>query len=285
MKISGAGSLPGGDYQEEIHIGGSGKVTGNVSCTEFGISGTGTVLGNLRCSGKVNSSGSGKVKGDLEANDVSTSGAFSVDGGLHCKKTAASGMLQAASVTADAIHVSGMLKGDEDISAEDAVIHGCVESGGLINAEKLEVVFDSGSKANCIGGSSIRIRRKGVVGAAILKFIGKKVFANGDVALSVVKNVEDPETQVDCVTGATLTSNGVNDMLKQGLKVVAQRFFNTSHADCCGKEKADCCGKEETDCCGTEKAACCETEKTDTCCTGDEPKDCCTKHELKAKEE
>ncbi len=117
------------------------------------------------------------------------------------------------------------------------------------------------------------------------KFIGKKVFANGDVALSVVKNVEDPETQVDCVTGATLTSNGVNDMLKQGLKVVAQRFFNTSHADCCGKEKADCCGKEETDCCGTEKAAFCETEKTDTCCTGDEPKDCCTKHELKAKEE
>ncbi len=52
------------------------------------------------------------------------------------------------------------------------------------------------------------------------KFIGKKVF-KGDlehVALSVVKKVEDPETQVDCVTGATLTSNGVNDMLHEGLK-------------------------------------------------------------------
>ena len=49
------------------------------------------------------------------------------------------------------------------------------------------------------------------------KFIGKKVFANGEVALAVVKNVEDPTTQVDCVTGATLTSNGVNDMIKQGL--------------------------------------------------------------------
>jgi Na+-transporting NADH:ubiquinone oxidoreductase subunit C len=52
------------------------------------------------------------------------------------------------------------------------------------------------------------------------KFIGKKVFVDGtqDVALSVVKKVEDPATQVDCVTGATLTSNGVNDMIKAGLK-------------------------------------------------------------------
>ena len=52
------------------------------------------------------------------------------------------------------------------------------------------------------------------------KFIGKKVFVDGtqDVALSVVKKVDDPETQVDCVTGATLTSIGVNDMIKNGLK-------------------------------------------------------------------
>ena len=35
------------------------------------------------------------------------------------------------------------------------------------------------------------------------------------MALSVVKKVEDPETQVDCVTGATLTSNGVDEMIKR----------------------------------------------------------------------
>ena len=58
------------------------------------------------------------------------------------------------------------------------------------------------------------------------KFIGKKVFVDGtqDVALSVVKKVEDPATQVDCVTGATLTSNGVNDMIKAGLKDAGKRF-------------------------------------------------------------
>ena len=53
-------------------------------------------------------------------------------------------------------------------------------------------------------------------------FIGKKVFADGsdthEVVLSVVKKVDDPTTQVDCVTGATLTSNGVDDMIKTCLK-------------------------------------------------------------------
>ena len=53
------------------------------------------------------------------------------------------------------------------------------------------------------------------------KFIGKKIWdENGNVVLSVVKKVEDPATQVDCVTGATLTSNGVDAMLKEGLKNV-----------------------------------------------------------------
>ncbi|MBQ4386130.1 MAG: FMN-binding protein [Prevotella sp.] len=51
------------------------------------------------------------------------------------------------------------------------------------------------------------------------KFIGKKIFdADGNVVLSVVKKVELPESQVDCVTGATLTSNGVDAMLKDCLK-------------------------------------------------------------------
>ncbi|MBR1401591.1 MAG: FMN-binding protein [Prevotella sp.] len=51
------------------------------------------------------------------------------------------------------------------------------------------------------------------------KFIGKRIFGeDGKVVLSVVKKVDDPETQVDCVTGATLTSNGVDAMLKAGLQ-------------------------------------------------------------------
>ena len=52
------------------------------------------------------------------------------------------------------------------------------------------------------------------------KFQGKKVFTSGDdktIALGVEKNITDPATQVDAVTGATLTSNGVRDMLHEAL--------------------------------------------------------------------
>lgn len=46
-------------------------------------------------------------------------------------------------------------------------------------------------------------------------FQGKKLFAGDStkIALSVSKKPENPETEVDAVTGATLTSNGVTDML------------------------------------------------------------------------
>lgn len=52
------------------------------------------------------------------------------------------------------------------------------------------------------------------------KFIGKKLFKENseEVALSIVKKIEDPQSQVDVVTGATLTSDGVRDMLRDGIK-------------------------------------------------------------------
>ncbi len=50
------------------------------------------------------------------------------------------------------------------------------------------------------------------------KFQGKKIFGeNGDIAIKVVKKVENPTSEVDCVTGATLTSDGVSNMLRKGL--------------------------------------------------------------------
>jgi len=48
------------------------------------------------------------------------------------------------------------------------------------------------------------------------KFQGKQLFKEGveGIALGVSKKVENPECEVDAVTGATLTSNGVRDMLR-----------------------------------------------------------------------
>lgn len=51
------------------------------------------------------------------------------------------------------------------------------------------------------------------------KFQGKKIFSEGStaIALGVKKSVTNPKSEVDAVTGATLTSNGVDAMLKDGL--------------------------------------------------------------------
>ena len=61
------------------------------------------------------------------------------------------------------------------------------------------------------------------------KFIGKHIIdkdANGNdkVVLSVVKKVENPEAQVDCVTGATLTSNGVDEMIKRTFGILTGEY-------------------------------------------------------------
>ncbi|EJW90394.1 Na(+)-translocating NADH-quinone reductase subunit C [gut metagenome] len=51
------------------------------------------------------------------------------------------------------------------------------------------------------------------------QFPGKKAIENGEVALGVMKNgkVEKAEYQVDGISGGTITSMGVNDMLKHCL--------------------------------------------------------------------
>lgn len=50
------------------------------------------------------------------------------------------------------------------------------------------------------------------------QFIGKKIFdADDNVALKVVKKIENSDSEVNAVTGATLTCNGVNDMLQADL--------------------------------------------------------------------
>lgn len=174
MNIAGSGSLPGGDYNEGIHISGSGKVKGNTSCTEFSISGSGKVEGDLHCTGKVKISGSGTIEGNVDTVEFSVAGSGKVNGLLRGDKCTVSGSFHAGSVSAGNLHVGGSMKSDGDVSAENAVVRGGISAGGLINAEKLDVEFDSTSDADSIGGSQISIRKKNPTGGFIGKLFGKK---------------------------------------------------------------------------------------------------------------
>ena len=78
------------------------------------------------------------------------------------------------------------------------------------------------------------------------RFLGKKLFKDGsnDVALTVVKAgaVKEADFEVDGLTGATLTTNGIAAMVQEGLQKYIG-FINTKTAGTCCKEQA--CEKTE----------------------------------------
>ena len=90
---------------------------------------------------------------------------------------------------------------------------GAINGYVAINADKSTVFgtyFDHDSETAGLG-AEIKDNR-----AWQSQFQGKKLFAQDphQIALAVSKKVEDPSTQVDGITGATLTSNGVTEMLQ-----------------------------------------------------------------------
>lgn len=91
------------------------------------------------------------------------------------------------------------------------------------------------------------------------QFIGRPVMADGKVALTVVKKgSSEVETQIDGVTGATLTSKGVGEMVLTGIQqyvdAVCKGIDNALAQPQCEAEK--CCDKPECACAGQEAGAC-----------------------------
>ena len=85
------------------------------------------------------------------------------------------------------------------------------------------------------------------------RFVGKKLFKGDDkVALTVVKAgaVKEADYEVDGLTGATLTTNGIAAMVQEGLQKYIG-FINTKSAAQQEAPKAECC--EEQACENTEE--------------------------------
>ena len=76
MKISGASSMPGGEYGR-VSISGAGKVQGSLKCEELHCSGAAKVHGDVDCAGELRTNGAGKVDGSARCGSLSASGAFS----------------------------------------------------------------------------------------------------------------------------------------------------------------------------------------------------------------
>ena len=93
------------------------------------------------------------------------------------------------------------------------------------------------------------------------QFNGKPIFTDNpqQVALTVVKKgLSKAETEIDGVTGATLTSNGVADMVTNGLQAYIS-FLSGGNASTCSKPEGERCGKCKAGM-SCDKAECGESE-------------------------
>lgn len=89
IKISGAGTVVGGEY-DEISISGSGKIKGRTKCNTLKSSGSICCDETLEVN-VLKTSGSAKFEGDLKVNEGKTSGSLLVEGTLEANKFEASG--------------------------------------------------------------------------------------------------------------------------------------------------------------------------------------------------
>ena len=112
------------------------------------------------------------------------------------------------------------------------------------------------------------------------QFIGRPVMADGKVALTVVKQGQsEAETQVDGVTGATLTSKGVGEMVLSGIQQYVDALGGGKPAGDCCKQAPKCCDKPDCKCPEKKLCAC----KDGSC--GDEPCNCASDAKCCAREE
>ncbi|MBQ6434192.1 MAG: FMN-binding protein [Bacteroidaceae bacterium] len=109
------------------------------------------------------------------------------------------------------------------------------------------------------------------------QFIGRPVMGgDGKVALTVVKKgASEGDTQVDGVTGATLTSKGVGEMVLTGLQQYADVLGGAQPAGDCCKQAAKCCDKPDCTCAEKAQCPCAKCEKAAPCAKAEG----CAKHE------
>lgn len=111
------------------------------------------------------------------------------------------------------------------------------------------------------------------------QFIGRPVMADGKVALTVVKQgSSEAETQVDGVTGATLTSKGVGEMVLNGIQQYVDALGAGKPAGSC-KKAPKCCEKPDCKCPEKKLCACKDGSCGDEACNCASDAKCCAREE------
>jgi len=168
MKISGAGVLSGGEY-DEVRISGSAKLEGDVRCRSFSAAGSARGEGKLVCEEDFRVAGSAHFEGEISAKTAEVSGALKCAALNVEKETKLSGGVElTGGLCGGDVQVSGDLKTGEGIEAEafrfcvsggPALPGAGLKCGGLLNAETVEIVLGlQKHSVGSIGGGTVTVK-------------------------------------------------------------------------------------------------------------------------------
>ena len=140
MKISGAGVLSGGEY-DDVKISGSAKIEGSVRCRSFSCAGAAKGEGDLRCLEDFRSSGSTHVTGEVSAQNAEVSGS------LKCASLAAEKEVKLFG----GVNVEGKLSGGE-VRVSGGLKVGDIEAESFRFSASVAGPIGAGGKLQCTGG-------------------------------------------------------------------------------------------------------------------------------------
>lgn len=157
MKISGSGSVNGGNY-DKVKISGSVKIDGDINCNYYKCSGSSTASGNVK-SRIIGISGSTKICGNLDSEEMSVSGTSHILGHVIAKKVNVSGSTHIENnLNTEYVKISGSISIDGDCEAENFRVSGNFNIGGLLNAGDIDIEMYGKCRVKEIGGENIQVK-------------------------------------------------------------------------------------------------------------------------------
>ena len=170
MKISDAGVLSGGEY-EEVQISGSVKIEGGVRCRTFLGSGAVKGEGELSCEEKLVASGSTEFDGSIRAGNALVTGSLKCAAlSVEAEARLSGSVNLEGKLSGGDIWVSGgSLRAGEGIEAESFHFSGSgygpntfgskLDCEGLLNAETVKMTLGQGHySVSAIGGGTVTVK-------------------------------------------------------------------------------------------------------------------------------
>ena len=246
MKISGAGVLSGGEY-EEVKISGSAKIEGSIRCRSFASAGAARGEGDVICQEDFRSSGSAQITGAVSGQNVEVSGALkcsALSGERELKLFG--GVAVEGKLSGGDIRSSGGLKVGDGIEAESFRFSGSTGLGGMIsaggklccqgllNAETVVITLGlEQHSVGSIGGGSVRVEERSeggffgpFGGPAFPGFPWGKPPAG---SLTVAESIE--ADQVELVNTVCPTVSGRKVKIGRGCKIDTVRYSESIEVD------------------------------------------------------